>query len=100
MEINIKKYAQISSIAINQTEEVDITKGVLDILNYVAILENISETSLKNTDKINDIQLNSRYRIPEKKTLIDSQSKEIIFDNAPRIIKNYFVVPNLIIRKS
>jgi aspartyl/glutamyl-tRNA(Asn/Gln) amidotransferase C subunit len=97
MEINIKKYAQISYIAINETEQEDIKKGVLDILNYVYILNNIT---VENNININNTPSNSTYRISKETVDTNQYSREILFGNAPQLIKNYFIVPDLIIRKS
>ena len=98
MEIDIKKYAAISQIAIDDTQQKDIERGVLDILNYVEILKNplIKDTDLNQ----NNLELEeTRYR--ENIVLDKNQhQRDYIFVNAPQSIKNYFVVPDLIIRKS
>jgi aspartyl/glutamyl-tRNA(Asn/Gln) amidotransferase C subunit len=95
MNIDIKKYSNISYIEINEKEEIDIKKGVLDILQYASILQNIAIN--------NDIQKNytliTRYRTEKINTLFDQEEIEIIYNNAPKKIKNYFVVPHLITRK-
>lgn len=97
MEINIKKYSQISYISINEIEKKDIEIGVLDILNYVNILKNITLEESKNTHLIPD---QSKYRLPEAQINLHQEDKEIVLKNAPQMIKNYFIVPDLIIRKS
>jgi Asp-tRNA(Asn)/Glu-tRNA(Gln) amidotransferase C subunit len=97
MTINIKKYAQISYIAVNEIEKEDIAKGVLDILNYVNILKSIT-IEKKNEREI--ILSDPQYRVPEAKIENDEETKNIMSKNAPQRIKNYFIVPDLIIRKS
>ncbi len=96
MKLNIKKYAQISYIAINDSEIEDVEKGVLDILDYVAILNNIHINS--NETNSNNIYENSVYRA--NKNFLNKESQELLLKNAPKCIDNYFIVPDLIVRKS
>lgn len=97
MKINIKKYAQMSYISINESERQDIEKGVLDILNYVTIIQNVST----GNQITNNNNLNTQYRTHfETSIIINNLTQEILFENAPKLIKNYFIVPDLIIRKS
>jgi aspartyl/glutamyl-tRNA(Asn/Gln) amidotransferase C subunit len=97
MEINIEKYSQISYISINETEKEDIKQGVLDILNYVDILKNI------NIENVKENQLNcdqSIYRLPIAEIKFNEEDRKRLFNNAPQTTNNYFIVPDLIIRKS
>jgi Asp-tRNA(Asn)/Glu-tRNA(Gln) amidotransferase C subunit len=93
MIINIETYIHISNIAIKENEKSDITDGVVAILDYADILKNIV---LKEEVANNSIE--SRYR--DQNCSMFQFSKDIMVNNAPQLMEKYFVVPNLIIRKS
>jgi Asp-tRNA(Asn)/Glu-tRNA(Gln) amidotransferase C subunit len=95
MFIDIKKFGTMSSITIQENQVEDIKKGIVDILSYVAIIQNATQ------------QDNQQY--DQRKTNIFRQDvsssdivlkKKILFGNAPSLVENYFNVPALIIRKS
>ena len=93
MIINIDAYIHISNIAIKESEKSDITDGVVAILDYADILKTIL---LKEELASNSIE--SRYR--DQNCSIFQFSKDIMINNVPELMEKYFVVPNLIIRKS
>lgn len=93
--IDIKKFAHISAITVEETKKKDIENGVLDILGYLDILENIEQKSVK---KIDTRQINIFRDREEKINTIEKINS--IKNNAPLFFENYFAVPSLIIRKS
>lgn len=98
MNIDIKKFAIMSAITIEQSQEQDITTGILDILSYVSIIETASNLSGSQYDQRKNNVFRSEMFFEQ--TDISLIKKKIIFKNAPLLGENYFNVPALIVRKS
>lgn len=96
MNINIKKFCDISYIKVTPEKEQDLSLGITDILSYVDILNNINITSINSNNIKNYINI---YRDSNINIKNQEQVKNIIFENAPLLIEHYFSVPNLITRK-
>jgi Asp-tRNA(Asn)/Glu-tRNA(Gln) amidotransferase C subunit len=98
MHIDIKKFATMSAITVQEDQKHDIEKGILDILSYVSIIENASGLSHVQYDQRKD----NIFRSQEFLGLSEARDnkKKIIFSNAPLLSENYFTVPALIVRKS
>lgn len=98
MNIDIKKFASISFIDIEKMQEEDIKKGILDILNYISVLENSAE--INTGIEYDQRKLNIFRSLDMSMEQTQNDRRDIILQNAPLSTENYFNVPALIVRKS
>lgn len=98
MNIDIKKFAAISFIDIEKMQEEDIKKGILDILNYILVLEGSAEvtTAIEYDQRKSNVFRSLEIATGEAQ----HDRRDIILQNAPLLTENYFNVPALIVRKS
>ena len=96
MKLDINRFIAISNIAMSQLEAENVEKKIEAIIDYVAMIKNVSCSQ----------KALSLYQQDHRKNIFNSniQSYDFnyhtIINNAPKKIENLFVVPDLITRKA